>query len=414
MRSVQPSRASLSLGRTFAALRSPNYRLWFSGQLVSLVGSWMQTTAQGYLMFQLTKSTAYLGYVGFASGIPAWLFMLFGGVVADRLPRRTMLLVTQSAMMGLAFLLAGLVATGTVAPWHIIAIAFALGTAMAFDAPARHAFVVDLVDREDLTNAIALNSTMFNTAVALGPAVAAAVYAALGPAWCFALNGLSFLAVIAALFLMRIDYPEPPPLRASALAQVREGLRYAIASPTIRVLILNLGLVSMFGMSLLTLVPAWSVNILGGDIRINGVLLSARGVGAVIGALMIAALSRHPVRGRVWTLGALTMPVALLVFGWSRWLPLSVLGLVGVGWSFMTQANTANALVQTAIPDDLRGRVMSIYTFIFFGAMPIGSLVAGSVAARLGEPVTVYLGAGLLALVAGVIWLRLPFMRRLA
>jgi MFS family permease len=408
------SRASANLQRTFASLRAPNYRLWFAGQLVSLVGSWMQTTAQGYLVYQLTKSTAYLGYVGFAAGVPSWLFMLFGGVVADRVPRRTMLIVTQSAMMLLAFLLAALVATGRVLPWHIVAIAFALGIATAFDAPARQSFVVELVDREDLTNAIALNSTMFNAAVVIGPAVAAAVYAAFGPTWCFVLNGLSFVAVIVALLRMRINRPVAHRMRGSALTEMREGLRYAVADPVTRTLIVNLGVVSLLGMSLLTLLPAWSVEVLGGDIRTNGWLLSARGVGALIGALLIAWLGARGVRGRVWTIGSLMMPVVLLVFGLSRWLPLSIATMVGVGLSFMSQANTSNALVQTRLPDALRGRVMSIYTLVFFGAMPLGALLVGGLAARLGETTVVYLNAALLAVVAAWIWFRLPYLRRLA
>jgi MFS family permease len=404
---------ALDLGQTFASLRSPNYRLWFIGQLVSLVGTWMQTTAQGFLVYQLTKSPAYLGYVGFAAGVPAWVFMLYGGVIADRVPRRTLLVVTQTAMMVLAFLLAGLVATGRVQPWHIIVIALALGIANAFDAPARQSFVVELVDREDLTNAIALNATMFNAAVVVGPAVAATVYAALGPAWCFALNGASFIAVIVALLLMRLTADRPLPRRDSTLAQLKEGLAYTLASPLVRTVVASLGLVSLLGISIMTLVPAWSVDVLGGDVRTNGLLLSARGLGALAGALMIAWLGqRHP-RGRLWTIGSLGMPLAMVFFGLSRWLPLSLVAMMAIGWSFMVQANTSNALVQTSIPDGLRGRVMGIYTLVFFGAMPFGALLVGSLADRLGEPAVVALNSALLATVAGVVWLRLPFVRRL-
>jgi MFS family permease len=182
----------MSLNRTFAALQHRNYRLWFVGQLVSMVGTWMQSTAQGYLVFELTRSPAYLGYVGFAAGVPSWLFMLYGGVVADRMSRRNLLLITQTVMMILAFGLAGLTFSGLIQPWHLILLAFGLGVANAFDAPARQAFVLEMVSREDLTNAIALNSTMFNLATVIGPAVAGVAYAILGPAWCFTLNGLSF------------------------------------------------------------------------------------------------------------------------------------------------------------------------------------------------------------------------------
>jgi MFS family permease len=405
------TRVWLSVARTFAALRSPNYRLWYAGQLVSLIGSWMQTTAQGFLVFELTRSPAYLGVVGFAAGLPSWLFMLYGGVIADRVSRRTLLVITQAAMMVLAFLLAGLVATGAIRPWQVVLIAFALGVANAFDAPARQSFVVELVDREDLTNAIALNSTMFNSAVVIGPAVGAAVYAALGPAWCFTINGLSFIAVILALLRMRIG-TQPMPVRlGSAVAEAREGLRYVVTRPVVRALIANLGVLGLFGISVMTLMPAWAVNVLGGDVRTNGWLLSARGLGAVIGALFVAWLGRRAVRGRVWTAGGLLMPLALAVFALSRWTPLSLAAMMGVGFCFMTQANTANSIVQTRIDDHMRGRVMGIYTLVFFGSMPLGSLLVGAVAARLGEPATVLIGAGILAVVAVAMWVRLPYMR---
>ncbi|MBX7236126.1 MAG: MFS transporter [Caldilineales bacterium] len=407
------TRASRSLQRTFVSLHSPNYRLWFIGQLVSLVGTWMQATAQGYLMFELTKSPAFLGYVGFASGLPSWLFTLYGGVIADRMSRRTLMVITQSAMMVLAFLLAGLVFTGRILPWHIIAIALALGVANAFDAPARQAFVVELVDRDDLTNAIALNATMFNAAVVVGPAIAAAVYALLGPAWCFTINGLSFIAVIVALLLMKLAPQASQPKRSSALSQLKEGLRYTSAHPTIRAIILNLGMISLFGVSILTLLPAWSVDILGGDVKTNGLLLSARGIGSLTGALLIAWLGQRQPRGRMWTIGSLMMPVVLAVFAIARWLPLSMVAMMGLGWAFMVQANISNSLVQTAVPDALRGRVMGIYTLVFFGAMPLGSLLAGGGAHWLGESGIVLFCAVVLALTAALIWLRLPSMRKL-
>ena len=195
---------------TFAALAYPNYRLWFFGQMVSLFGTWMQITALGYLVYEITRSPAYLGYTGFASGLASWIFTLWGGVVADRVPRRRLLVVTQVLSMLLAFLLSALVFAGVVAPWQIILLAFLLGVVNAFDAPARQAFVLEMVDRSVLTNAIALNSTMFNIAISAGPAAGGVVYALLGPAWCFAINGVSFVAVIAALLAMRL--PPPPRL----------------------------------------------------------------------------------------------------------------------------------------------------------------------------------------------------------
>src|SRR5437773_6836739 len=207
--------ATQARGATFASLKHRNYRLWFTGNLVSLFGTWMQATAQGYLVFQLTNSPAYLGYVGFAAGVPAWMFTLYGGVIADRMSRRTLMLITQTSMMILAFVLAGLVFAGLVRPWQIVTLAFLLGVANAFDGPARLAFVVELVDREDLTNAIALNATMFNLATATGPAMAGLTYALIGPAWCFMLNGLSFTASITALLRMKLPPPKPATKRAS-------------------------------------------------------------------------------------------------------------------------------------------------------------------------------------------------------
>jgi len=211
----------VSWQQTFAALKYPNYRLWFWGQMVSLFGTWMQSTAQGFLVFQLTHSPAYLGYVGFAAGLPSWLFMLYAGVIADRMSRRTLLVITQTCMMVLAFIIAGLTFLGLVQPWHILVLALILGVANAFDAPARMAFVLEMVEREDLTNAIALNSAMFNSALVVGPAVAGITYAAFGPAWCFTINGFSFIAVIAALLAMRLRPQVVARRRASALTDLK-------------------------------------------------------------------------------------------------------------------------------------------------------------------------------------------------
>jgi MFS family permease len=405
--------AAATMQQTFAALRYPNYRLWFIGQLVSLAGSWMQTTAQGYLIFELTKSPAFLGYVGFAAGIPSWVFILYGGVIADRVPRRALIMVAQSAMMVLAFALAGLVVTGLVQPWHVLVLALLNGVANAFDAPARQAFVVELVERDDLTNAIALNSTMFNAAAVVGPAIAGVVYALFGPAWCFTLNGLSYLAVIAALLAMRLPAFRPQPRVGSTTDQLRLGLSYVKGEHVTRTLILNMAVVGLFGISLVTLFPAWSVNVLGGDVRTNGLLLSARGLGAMSGALMIASLGQRAARGKMWTIGSFVLPAAMAAFAAARWLPLSLILLVALGWGFMVVANSSNALVQTRVPDELRGRVMGIFTLTFFGGMPLGSLLAGAMAQRIGEPITVLINASVVLLASTLIWWRLPYIRKL-
>ncbi len=401
------------VGRTFTALTYRNYRLWFVGQMVSLFGTWMQTTALGFLIFELTRSPAYLGYVGFAAGAPAWLFTLHGGVVSDRRPRRTVLLFTQSSMLVLAAVLSALTFTGLVHPWHILVLASLNGTINAFDGPARQAFASDLVDHQDLTNAIALNSTMFNAATAVGPAAAGLVYAWFGPAWCFALNGLSFLAVIAALLLMRMTASAPARRATSTFGELREAIAYLRAHRVILALIGLVGSVSVFGISAVALMPAWAVSVLHGGPRTNGLLQSARGVGGLAAALFIASLGRVTFKGRLVSFGSFAFPTLLLVFAFMRSTPLSLLAFAGVGAGTLFVLNLCNALVQTLVPHELRGRIMGVYTFIFFGAMPIGALWIGLVAQYAGEPQAIITAASLSLVVAGVVWLFAPRVRAL-
>ncbi len=401
-------RGGLRGRNTFAALRYPNYRLWFTGQIISLFGTWMQTTAQGFLVYELTKSPAYLGYVGFASGVPAWVLMLYGGVVADRVSRRTLLIVTQTSMMVFAFILAALTFLNVVQPWHIVILSFLLGVANAFDAPARQAFVSEMVDSEDLTNAIALNATMFNTALAVGPAVAGVTYAAFGPGWCFTINGLSFIAVIVALQKMVFKASETTTKRESVLHELKEGLRHVVNHPVIKVLFVVLAVNQLFVFSLSTLIPAWSVSVLGGDATTNGLLYSFRGLGSLVGALGIASLGSFSYRGKLLTYGAFLSSFLLILFALFRWMPMSLLLLAGIGVGSIMIMNLANAMVQTMTPERLRGRVMGAYTWIFFGTMPLGALWAGSMADRLGLSETIVIN-GALALVAAVaVWLLFP------
>jgi MFS family permease len=403
----------MSVRQTFAALQHRNFNLWFRGQIISLMGTWMQQTAQGYLIFELTHSPAYLGYVGFAAGLPAWLFTLYGGVIADRIDRRKLLLVTQTSMMILAFILAALVFSGLVQAWHILVLAFALGVSNAFDAPARLAIVSEMVDREDLTNAIALNATMFNTGSAIGPAVAGVTYALVGPAWCFMLNGLSFIGVIAALLLMKLAPRSIAARRGSAWSELMEGMRYIGASPTIRTLILLVSITALFGIASSTLFPAWAVSILGGDATTTGLLQSARGVGALAGALMIASLGRFKFKGRLLTLGSIAFPLLMLVFAFVSWIPLSLLVLAGSGVAIILVMNLANALVQTMAHDQLRGRIMAIYSLTFFGLLPIGALWAGAFAEVAGLPAAVILGAGITLVFALGLLIFAPWLRKL-
>jgi MFS family permease len=397
--------------RTFAALRHPNYRLWFFGQMISLFGTWMQTTAQGFLIFELTHSPAYLGLVGFASGAPTWLLTLYGGVVADRVPRRKLIAITQSCMMVLAMILAALTFLRIVQPWHVLVLASLLGVANSFDAPARQSFVSEMVGPDDLTNAIALNSTMFQAATVVGPAMAGVTYAMFGPGWCFTINGISFVAVIGALLSMNLPPHIHPPGTTSALEELREGTLYIRSHPTIRVLISMVAVSSMFGLSFGTLIPAWSVNVLGGGAEISGLLFSARGAGALLGALFIASLGRSILRGRLLTAGSFLYPVLLFTLAFARGLPLSLLILAGAGIGTIFVNNLSNAIVQTSTPDRLRGRVMGTYTWIFFGCMPLGALWSGTTAGRLGEPAAVMINASVAFLFALAVRLFFPKLR---
>jgi MFS family permease len=407
------AKGRLSVKQTFAALKYPNYRLWFFGQMVSLFGTWMQMTAQGYLVFELTHSPAYLGYVGFSAGIPTWVLMLYAGVIADRVSRRTLLIITQTSMMVLAFILAALAFSHLVQAWHIIVLAFGLGVANAFDAPARQSFVLEMVEREDLTNAIALNSTMFNTATALGPAVSGVTYALFGPAWCFMINGISYIAVIVALLLMKLKSQTSPVRGTSIKADLKEGIHYVKSHPMIRTLIGLVGVVCLFGISFSTLIPAWAVTVLRGDAKTNGLLLSARGTGALFSALFIASLGRFRFKGKLLTLGTFAFPILLIVFTFVRWLPLSLFMLVGVGGATILIMNLANALVQTLVPDSLRGRVMGIYALTFFGLMPIGALWIGAVAQHIGAPNAIIIASLISLGFAALLWTIAPKLRAL-
>jgi len=403
----------ISLKHTFSSLRHRNYRLWFWGQMVSLFGTWMQVTAQGFLVYELTHSPAYLGYVGFAAGLPSWFFMPLGGVIADRVRRRTLLVITQTSMMGLAFVLAALTYLEIVTPWEIVLLAFLLGIVNAFDAPARHAFVSDMVGREDLTNAIALNSTVFNSATSIGPAVAGVTYALVGPAWCFMINGVSFLAVIAALSRMRLQLAGKGPVETSAFHDLKQGFRYLLAHRMIRTLISLIVVTSLFGVSFAVLLPAWAVKILGGDATTNGWLQSARGVGALIGALIIASLGRFEFKGRLLIFGSFLFPVLVLVFSFVRHLPLSLIVLVGTGIANIFIFNLANSLVQTLVRDELRGRIMGIYSLTFFGFLPVGALWIGTMAEHFGEPAAILVNVGIMLLLYAAIAITVPELRRL-
>jgi len=395
------------------ALRYPNYRLWFIGQSISIAGTWMQSTAQGFLIYQLTGSPAYLGYVGFASGLPFWLFTLFGGVVSDRMSRRTLLIITQTSMLVLAFLLTWMTAVNIVQPWHIVVLAFLLGIANAFDAPARNAFVAELVGREDLTNAIALNSTTMNLGTVLGPALAGLAYGAVGPAWCFAINGISFLAVIIALLLMRLQKFSADEKKTSAVRAIVDGFRYAGRNNAIPTLLVAAAFITVFGIGFSTLFPAWAVEVLHGDSLTNGFLQSARGLGSLLAALGLAFSGRIKIKGKILTAGVMVFPVLLIL--WSRITDLtwSLVLLVLVGSSMMLALNMTNALLQSIVSDEMRGRVMSLFMLSFFGMLPVGALFSGFMAEWVGEPMAVTLGASVVMIFVVWLWFNKPEIRAL-
>jgi len=403
--------SQFSVRDTFASLKYPNYRLWFFGQLISLVGTWTQTTAQGYLIYQLTKSPEYLGYASFANGLPSWLFTLYAGAIADRVPRRTLMVITQSSMLVLAFVMAALSFTNSIQWWHILILTFLLGISNAFDAPARQAFVLEMVDREDMTNAIALNSTMFNSALVLGPAFGGLVYAWVGPGWCFTINGISFIAVIIALLLMRLKPFVPIPSNGDTLADVKDGMKYVMGHPAVRTLIIDLFIFSIFGFGFVTLLPAWAVAVLGGDATTNGFLQAARGFGSLIGALMVAAMGRIKFRGKVWMINSFLLPILMVIFAYMRSLIPSLVAIACGGFATMMVLNMTNAMVQSRIADEMRGRVMGIYTFFFFGAFPLSSLIAGWAAEKIGETITVIISAAILMVFALWVFWRQPSLR---
>jgi MFS family permease len=406
------SLSTLNPRQMFAALKYRNYRLWFLGQLVSLVGTWMQTAAQGFFVFELTHSSAYLGYAAFAMGAPSFLFMFFGGVYADRMPRRKLIILTQTSMMTLAFVLAGLTFFNIVQAWHIVFLAFMLGIVNAFDAPARLSFVLELVDRNDLANAIAFNSILFNLGVLIGPAVAGLIYVSLGPEWCFSLNGLSFIAVIIALSAMRLKPFTPRTKMTAPLDDFKEGLRFALSNKIIRTLLSLVAVLCLFGTVYMTLIPAWAVRVMEGDAATNGWLFSVRGLGALSGAFMIATFGHFKFKGQLLSLGTILFPLMLMIFANVRFLPLSLLFMAGVGWANMFTFNLLNSLIQSLVTDEYRGRVVSLYTFGIFGLTPLGSLLIGWEAEFWGEPSALILNSIIVLLFAVCVYIKVPQLRQ--
>ena len=400
----------MPLPSTLRALRYRDFQLFFAGQLISLVGTWMQNVAEAWLVYRLTGSSVLLGLTSFFTQAPVFLLSAAGGIVADRFSRRHVIIATQTASMLLALALAALTLTGVVRIWHIFTLAALLGTVNAVDIPARQTFIMDMVGKADLMNAIALNSAMFNASRVVGPAIAGLLVASIGEGWCFFANAVSYLAVIAGLLAMRVARHERTPSR-SALADVVEGFRFVIHNAPIHALLILLGVLSLTGLPFVVLMPIFADRILHGGAQALGLLTGASGVGAVAGALLLA--TRESVRGlgRWVALSAAAFSVALMAFGMSRVFWLSMALNLPIGFFMMIAMGASNTLIQTMSPDNLRGRVMAVYSMMFIGMAPIGALLAGVVAARIGAPWTAT-GGGILCLAASGVFARwLPRLR---
>jgi MFS family permease len=409
------SRKAAGLAGILRALRHRNYRLFFSGQGISLIGTWMQQIAMNWLVYRLTQSALVLGVVGFSSRIPTFVFASFAGVLADRWNRHRTLVVTQTLSTVQALILAALVLTGTISIWHIILLSLSLGFINAFDIPVRQSFVVDMIERrEDLGNAIALNSSLVNGARLVGPSIAGVLIATLGEGICFLLNGISFLAVIIALLAMRIkktDRREKQNPRV--LRGLQEGFSYAFGFAPIRFILLLLALVSLMGMPYMVLMPIFAGKILHGGPRVFGFLLGASGLGALIGALYLASRRSVLGLGRIIVAASGVFGIGLIVFSFSRVFWLSALSMLLTGFGMMVQMASSNTVLQTIVEEDKRGRVMSFYTMAFMGMVPFGNLLGGGLASLIGAPGTLMFGGASCILGSFLFARKLPLLREM-
>jgi MFS family permease len=388
----------------FRAMQHRNFQLFIGGQLVSLTGTWMQTTAQLWLVYKLTNSAALLGLFGFANGIPILLLASVGGYVGDRYNRLYGVIATQTVSMILAFALAVLQLNHMLSEWGIIVIAFLVGIVNAFDVPIRQSLFVQMVGKEDLPNAIALNSSIFNGARVVGPAIAGFAIAWIGAGWCFFLNGVSFLAVIGALLAMRVSHDKPQPSEESPWQNFIQGFRFAMADVPIRSVLVLLSVLSLFGLQYSVFLPIFADGILHGGAKGMGFLMSSAGIGAVIGALYFAGRTSYTGLAR-WIAGtSMVCAIGLIIFSQSHFFVLSTLVIFFVGFAATVQMAATNTIVQNRVPDELRGRVMAVYATMFMGVQPIGSLIAGGIAKRIGAPNTLTI-FGLLVLIASLFFL---------
>ena len=395
------------------ALQYRNYRLFFGGQSISLIGTWMQRIAMSWLVYRLTNSALWLGVVGFTGQIPIFLLTPFAGVLADRMNRQRILVITQTLAMIQALILALLVLTGTIAVWHILSLSIFLGIVDAFDMPMRQSFMVEIVEKKDLGNAIALNSSMVNSARLLGPSIAGMLIASMGEGMCFLLNGLSYLAVILSLLAMKITSKRTETPNTYVLHGLKEGFHYAFGFLPIRYVLLLIALVSLIGMPYTVLMPVFAKDILHGGPHTLGFLMGSSGVGALVGAIYLASRRSVLGLGKWIALAAGLFGIGLIAFSLSRifWFSLFLMLLTGFG--MIVQMASSNTILQTVVDEDKRGRVMSFYAMAFRGMAPFGSLLAGGLASKIGAPNTLMIG-GISCILGSLMFARkLPLLRQM-
>ncbi|MEH2415238.1 MFS transporter [Nostoc sp.] len=396
------------------ALRSKNYQLFFAGQGISLIGTWMTQLATIWLIYDLTKSPLMLGVVGFSSQIPNFFLAPFGGVFVDRFSRYRTLIGTQILAMIQSLTLAALALTGVIQVWHIIALSLFQGFINALDAPARQAFVPELVERrEDLANAIAINSTMFNGARLIGPAIGGLLIAGVGTGYCFLIDGLSYIAVIAALLAMKVKPWKNVVTDGNPIQKVKEGFVYAFSFPPIRSILLLSALVSLMGLQNTILVPVIAEQVLKGGAESLGFLMAASGVGALTGGIYLATRQTILGIGKLIALAPTILGIGLIAFSFSRFLPLSLFTMLFVGLGTILQIAASNTFLQTIVEDDKRGRLMSLYTMSFLGMIPVGNLLGGFLASHIGAPNTLIID-GIACIIGSIIFSRqLPALRKM-
>jgi len=405
---------SKGLSLIFRALSHRNYRLFFGGQGISLIGTWMQQIAMSWLVYHLTRSAFLLGVVGFSSQICSFFFSPFAGVLSDRWNRHHILVVTQSLAMIQAFILAFLTLTGLITIHHIVLLAIFLGLVNGFDMPTRQAFVVEMVERrEDLGNAIALNSLLFNGARLVGPSIAGILISILGEGMCFLLNGVSFLAVIIALLAMKMRPEDREHEKTQILKGLKEGFTYAFGFVPIRSILFLLGWISLVGMANTTLMPVFARDILHGGPQTYGFLMAAMGVGAAVGAIYLASRESVLGLGRLIAIASGIFGIGLIAFSLFHLFWLSLFLLLLTGFGMMVQMASSNTVLQTIVDDNKRGRMMSLYVMAFMGAGPFGSLLGGSLASMIGVPTTLMLGGASCILGSFLFTKKLPLLREL-